>query len=316
MKKHILFLVMSLFSLVFAQIRVGLLNGPSCIPAAWLLENVVSIEGQNLETESFSNAQALAAHLLKEEIDIGFLPPNVAAVCYNNSNGKKGDLICAAITGKGNLSIITKDKNLSNLSQLKGKTVYVAGSGATPEYMFRYLLEKNKIEQDTKERITLDFSIQTPQLAPMIASGKIEYALVPEPFATVALLKDPSVYKAIDLQKEYEDIEGDEQSYPLTVMVVSRKFAKNNTAVLNKFLQLYKQSYEWTIENGLEAGDLCEELDLGLKANIVSSSIPYANYTFVPAAQGKKQLEKLFKIFYEFAPESIGGKLPDKNFYY
>ena len=312
MKKGITALLFTGCSLLFAQIRLGILNGPSCIPSAYLLDNVLSVEGEELETENFASAQTLTAKLLKDEIDIGFLPPNVAAICYNSNGG----VICTAITGTGNLSLITKNSAVKKLSDLNGKTVYVAGAGATPEYMFRYLLKKNKIQQDSKDGVSLDFSIPTQQLAAMLISGKIEYAVVPEPFATVACMKDPEIIKAIDLQTEYEKLEGPNQTYPLTVMVVSKKFAHNKTVTLNKFLQLYEESYEWTMDNGLDAGFLCEQLDLGLKANVVSNSIPYANYTFIPGRDGKKQLEKLFKIFSDNDPKSIGGKLPDKNFYY
>lgn len=313
MKKGITALLFVLCSSLFAQVRLGILNGPSCIPAAYLLENVVSIEGHDLEYENIANANSLVAKLINKEIDIGFLPPNMASIVYNSH---KDFIICTAITGNGNLSLISKDNSIKKLEDLKGKTINVAGSGATPEYMFRYLLSKNKIPQDCKEGVTLDFSIQTQQLAAMLIAGKIDYALVPEPFATVAIMKDSSICKVLDLQNEYKKIEGNNQNYPLTVMVANKKFAEENTVVLNKFLQMYKESFEWTLENGLEAGSLCQDLGLGLQAPIVSNSIPYANYVFIPASESRKQIEKLLKIFLDSDPKSIGGKLPDANFYY
>lgn len=313
MKKVFAALVFIFCSFMFAQIRLGILNGPSCIPAAYLLENLVSVNDQDIEYETLPSAQTLASKILNDEIDIGFLPPNMAAALYNK---QKGTVLCTAITGTGNLSLITKDTAVHSLEDLKGKTVYVAGAAATPEYMTRYLLSKNKIEADTKNGITLDFSVQTQQLAALLIAGKIEYAIVPEPFATVAIMKDSSIVKAVDLQKEYEKVQGKGKTYPLTVMVVSRKFARNNTATMNQFIQFYKESYEWTMDNGLEAGSLCEDLGLGLKAAVVSNSIPYANYTFIPARDGKTALEQLFKIFLSQDAASIGGKLPDSDFYY
>lgn len=307
------FLIFSVCSVLFAQVRVGVLNGPSCIPAAYLLENIVSIEGENLEYETISNATSLAGKILNDEIDIGFLPPNLAAILYNK---KQDSILCTAITGTGNLSLISKNSSVKTFDDLKGKTVYVAGAGATPEYIMRYLLKKNGIAADSKNGITLDFSIQTQQLAAMLISGKIEYAVVPEPFATVAVMKDSSICKVLDLQKEYEKFEGKGQTYPLTVMVVSRKFAESKTAAMNMFFKMYEESLNWTFENGLEAGILCQDLGLGLQAPVVSNSIPYANYVFVPAREGKKQLEKILKIFLDCDEMSVGGRLPDKNFYY
>ena len=309
MKKIIfsLFAGLVLCAGVCAQsLRLGVLNGPSCIPAAYLL---------NEDVEKFAEPTALLPKMLKGEIDVGFLPANVAAKVYNSSNGA---IQCVAITGNGNLSLITTDTSVESLADLKGKTVVVAGQGATPEYMFRYLLGKNGIEADTADGVTLDFSIPTAQIAAQLISGKIEYAVVPEPFATVAQTKSDKVFVAVDLQAEYEKFAGKGKVYPLTVMVVTKDFAKKNAKVLKAFLTDYQASLAKTIENPAEAGKLCEDFGLGLAAAIVAKSVPKANYVYIPASktETKKKVEELLNIFLEFDASSIGGKLPDKGFYY
>ena len=309
MKKIIFSLVAGLVLCtgVCAQnLRLGVLNGPSCIPAAYLL---------NEDVEKFAEPTALLPKMLKGEIDVGFLPANVAAKVYNSSNGA---IQCVAITGNGNLSLITTDTSVKSLDDLKGKTVVVAGQGATPEYMFRYLLGKNGIAADTADGVTLDFSIPTAQIAAQLISGKISYAVVPEPFATVAQTKSDKVFVAVDLQAEYERFEGKGKVYPLTVMVVTKDFAKKNAKVLKAFLSDYQASLAKTLENPAEAGKLCEDFGLGLAAAIVAKSVPKANYVYIPAskADAKKKVEELLNIFLEFDASSIGGKLPDKGFYW
>ena len=201
------------------EIRLGVLNGPSCIPAGYLLNEKEPVKSATVTYEKFAEPTALLPKMLKGEIDIGFLPANVAAKVYNSSNGA---LQVCAITGNGNLSLITTDSSIKQLADLKGKTVAVAGQGATPEYMFRYLLEKNGIAADSADGVTLDFSIPTAQIAAQLISGKIDYAVVPEPFATVAQTKSDKVFVAIDFQAEYEYFEGKGKIYPLTVMVVTK----------------------------------------------------------------------------------------------
>lgn len=318
MKKKILLSIFLGCSLLFAQVRVGILNGPSCVPVANLLENVVSINNESVEYESYASAFILTTALVKKEIDVGFLPPNLAAIYFNGTDNPDDNILCTAITGYGNLALICKDTSVKNLSDLKDKTVYVAGQAATPEYMLRYLLEKNKIKYDTGKSgsVTLDFSIPNNQIAPMFVSGKIDCVLVPEPFATVIKMNYKGTYSLIDIQEEYKKLNPKTPEYPLTVMVVRREFAQNHTETMNKFLEEYKASYEWTMDNALESGKLCEELELGLKAAIVSNSIPYANYTFVTGTQARAQLEQILKIFYEQDPVSVGGKLPEQDFYY
>ena len=296
-----------------AKVSVGILNGPSCIPIVQMMDS----ETENYSFEKYADPQGLLPKLLKNEVQIGFLPLNVAAKVYNSSNKK---IKCIAITGTGNLSLITKNKTIKRLSQLNGKSVSIAGQGATPEYIFRFLLEKNNLSYTTEKKdnnsVLFDFSIPTANLVPALISGKIDYAIVPEPFSTIATIKDKSILVAIDLQQEFEDITKKGNTFPLTVLVATKDFCEKNPAEVQKFLTKYEKSYEWVLKNPAKAGKLCEEHDLGLAAGVVTKSIPRANYTFVNAADGKESCEELLNIFLESEKSSIGGKLPDSGFYF
>ena len=304
------------------QVRVGLLNGPTCIPAAYVMENTKSISATlsdgsnssaNLSFEKFADPQALLPKMIKKEIDIGFMPVNVAAKVYNSGNKS---LLCCAVTGLGNLSLITTNTNIHRFTDLKGKTVYVAGQGATPEYMLRYILDENKINYSKDGDVKLDYSIPTAQLAAQLISGKIQYALVPEPFATIAKIKSDKVIAALDIQKEYLELSGAKEIYPLSVMVVCADFAKENPELLEAFLSEYEKAVHWTIINPADSGKLSEKNELGLAAAIVTKAIPVSNYTYIPAKKAETQIEALLTIFLNCDKASIGGKLPDKDFYY
>lgn len=284
---------------LFAQ-NVGVLNGPSGIPCAFLIEN-----NSEMNFDFFANAQEELAKLIKGEIDIGFLPPNVAAKVYTKNNGK---LLCLGITGNGNIFAISKSE-IKSLADLKGKTVYCAGQGATPEYMTRFLLEKNNVSD-----VTLDFSIPNPQLAPSVISGKAEIAIVPEPFSTVAEIKNPSIKRVIDFQAEFSKIE--KSTYPITVLVANADYVKSNKKEVKTFLKKIENAIDFTVKNPAETGKLVEKHQMGLSAEVVEKSIPNGNYVWISAKKGREQIENLLKIFLENDPESVGGKLPEKGFYY
>lgn len=285
---------------VFAQ-KIGVLNGPSGIPCAYLMEN-----SKKYEFETFASAQAELPKLIKGEIDIGFLPPNAAAKVYNSS---KGAVIALGIAGNGNLFVISKDDSVKSLADLAGKTVACAGQGATPEYMMNFLLAKNGVSG-----VTLDFSTPNPNIAAAVIEGKFDYAVVPEPFATVAEKKSADVKRVLNIQEEFAKIEGGD--FPMTLLVVNAKYAKKHKKQIKNFLKDFEKASEWTVKNPLEAGKLVEAHNLGLKAPIASAAIPNASYTWKPAKSGKADIEKLLKIFMDFAPESVGGKLPAEEFYW
>ena len=311
-RKIFVFLAISLISLkLFAQnsqLRVGLLNGPTCLPAAYLMDN------SDYSFQQFADPQALLPKMIKKEIDVGFMPANVAAKVYNSASKV---IVCTAVVGLGNLKLITTDQNIRNFTDLKGKTVYVAGQGASPEYIFRYLLKENGMTwQGDRADVKMDFSIPTAQLAAQLISGKIAYALLPEPFATIAQMKSDQVKCAIDIQNEYLAVTGEKEIYPLSVMVVRSDFAKENPELLKNFLSEYQSAVNKAVSNPAETGRLCEKHMLGLAADVVENAVPISNYVYEAADLSKKNLEFLLNLFLENDKASIGGKLPDKDFYY
>lgn len=302
------FLSLPLFCAGKNRLSIGLLNGPSSIPSAYLIEN-----NSNYDFQIFSGADLEIPKLLKGEIDLAVLPPNAAAKLWNK-NGQ--NIVMLAVIGEGNIALYTSDSDYKNLESLKGKTVYCAGRGATPEYMFRYILEKNGItvsnEEPSPNTVYLDFSIPNPEIAGALVSGKASYILVPEPFGTVALTKGKSsgVKKVCDLSLEYGP-----ENYPLTVLVANKKSLAEKSEAIKNYLANYEKAVKWTLENPVEAGNLVEKHTLGLTASITAASIPSGAYVFTPAKKARSQMEKLLDIFYKKDPDSVGGKLPGEDFY-
>ena len=310
MKKFACLFFCMYFCLLFCfPQKIGVLKGPSGIPSAYLMENFSA----DAEYEIFSGANFLLPKLIKGEVEIGFLPPNVAVKVYN---ANKGAVIMAAVCGNGMVSLVTKDSSIKTLNDLKGKEIFVAGQGATPDFMFRYILKKNKIKFDgTKNSVRLSYSVPNAELAPSLILDKIQYAVVPEPFATVACEKDKNIFRAIDFQKEFFEFSGIE-NFPMTIIAVNAKFAKSNSEKVKKFLDEYKKASEWTLKNPKESGLLVEKFNLGLNSQIVEKAIPRCAFVFETGSQARSGVEKLLSVFMEFNPDSIGGKLPDGGFYF
>ena len=217
-----------------------------------------------------------------------------------------------AVVGEGMLTIVSTDDTVTDLASLKGKKLTVAGQGATPEYMIRYLAAKEGISlEGGKDGIELDFSIPNAEIAAAIASGKIKNALVPEPFATVACTNAKNCRRAVNIQELWG-----KDNYPMTVVVINAKFASEYPETVQKFLDAYKDSIYWTNKYPTAAGALVEKYTLGLKAMIAAKAIPNANFAFTYAKDAKSKIESLLSIFLEYSPEAIGGKLPDSAFYF
>jgi len=290
-------------------LRVATLSGPSALSMARMVCDPSANVSVPAHFETAGSVDVLLPKLITGDIDIGILPVNVAAKLHAADPGL---LVMGAVTGLGMLSVVTRDSNLTRLADLDGKRLYVAGQGATPEYVLRTLLKKAGITN-----VSLDFSLSTADMAAALASGRISYALLPEPFTTLALERDsgdPPLFRAFllaDLWSEY----GFGENFPMTVCVIRRSVAEKNPGQIASFLESYRESLLWTRENPEAAAKCAQKADLGILAEVAEKAIPHSGYTFIHASEARPLVESLLSVYLEYAPAAIGGKLPDVSFY-
>jgi NitT/TauT family transport system substrate-binding protein len=101
----------------------------------------------------------------------------------------------------------------------------------------------------------------------------------------------------------------------MTALVLDGDWALSHSPGVAALLDALKASIEWVVANPAEAGALVEKHDLGLRAQVVAAAVPRSNYVYIPAAEARPSLESLYRVFLEFAPQSIGS-LPEDDFYY
>jgi NitT/TauT family transport system substrate-binding protein len=304
----ILTLVFTGFSEAQSVLTIYGLKGPSGVGMIQLFEHPPQYPGLTIKVEALAQADLMAARFIAGDAQVGILPPNVAAKIA--STGRRIQI--AAVVGTGMLSLLTSDPAIRRIEDLKGKTVEVAGQGATPDYVFRRILLSKKINPDRD--IRLNFSLAYPEIAQSLIAGRVSTALIPEPFATMAQSGKPDLRQVADIQQEWVNA-GGSGNYPMIALVVDADFADAQSRVLQTILTAVKSSIEWVVAHPTEAGTLVEKHDLGLRASVVRAAIPRSNYVFIPAVEARPALEALYKAFLEFSPVSIGGRLPVDSFY-
>ncbi|MDR2435207.1 MAG: ABC transporter substrate-binding protein [Treponema sp.] len=298
-----------------AKVTIYGLKGPSGVGMIRLFEAPPRAAGFEISVEALAQADLMAAKFISGEAKIGILPPNVAAKIA--SSGKKIQI--AAITGTGMLSLLSADPSVRRIEDLKGKTVEVAGQGATPDYVFRKILLSKGINPDSDLR--LGYALAYPEIAQALIAGRVSLALLPEPFATMARNGNSNIKLVGDIQDEWIRLHGSANNggganYPMTALVVDGAFAAANGGLVKAVLESLEASVKWVTANPAAAGALVEKHDLGLRAPVVAAAIPRSNYVFIPASAARPGIEALFRAFLEFAPASIGEALPKDDFYY
>jgi NitT/TauT family transport system substrate-binding protein len=295
------------------ELSIYSLKGPSGVGMIYMFETPPVIPGFEVKMKVLPASDFMAASLIRGEAKVGILPPNVAAKIASSGV----DIKIAAVTGNGMLSLLSGDPSITNIEALRGKTVSVAGQGAVPEYVFKKILLSRG--STLEKNVRFDFSLAYPEIAASLISGRIKTALLPEPFASMALAgaqENIKLHSVADIQDEWQRIVPGNNNFPMTVLVVSGDFARKNPGAMKIILDSYKASIDFVAANPKEAGLLVEKHDFGLRANVITAAIPKSNYVFLDSLKARPALDALFQVLFELEPASIGGKMPGGDLYY
>lgn len=290
-------------------IRVGAIKGPTGIGMIGLFETPPPLpDGLTPSFEALAGADAAAAKLLSGELDAAVLPVNMAAKLYNAGLPYR----MVALVGNGMVKVLTSEPGLGSVAELRGAELYVAGQGATPDFVLRTVLGHAGL--DSESAVRLNYSLPYPELAASLAAGKVKSAVLPEPFVTVARRANPALREAFSLDAAWKAATGQE-SYPMSVFVVSDALVRERPAGVRALAEAYRGAIRQALADPAAAGALVEKHDFGLQAPIAAAAIPNSAYVFTPAPEARPMVEALLSVFLKAAPVSIGGKLPDAAFY-
>lgn len=286
------------------EIRIAALKGPTGMGMVKLADKqnypnyTVSIE---------ASPDALNPRIISGEVDVAAVPVNLASVLYNKLDG---DISVLAVSTLGVLYVVEAGSEVNSVADLAGKTVYATGQGATPEYILNYLLDKNGVAGS----VEVNYVGEHAALATMLADGSAEIGMLPEPNVTSTLAGNDNLRIALNLTEEWNKVCSTELVQG--VVIARKSFVNEHPEAIEQFLREYEKSSAFVNENIDEAAKLI--VDVGILGNveIAKKAIPNCNISFSKGEAMHKAVEGMLTVLFEANPKSIGGKLPDKDFYY
>lgn len=286
------------------EIRIAALKGPTGMGMVKLADKqnypnyTVSIE---------ASPDALNPRIISGEVDVAAVPVNLASVLYNKLDG---DISVLAVSTLGVLYVVEAGSEVNSVADLAGKTVYATGQGATPEYILNYLLDKNGVAGS----VEVNYVGEHAALATMLADGSAEIGMLPEPNVTSTLAGNDNLRIALNLTEEWNKVCSTELVQG--VVIARKSFVNEHPEAIEQFLREYEKSSAFVNENIDEAAKLI--VDAGILGNveIAKKAIPNCNISFSKGEAMHKAVEDMLAVLFEANPKSIGGKLPDKDFYY
>ena len=292
------------------RVRVGVLRGPTGMGMAYLMDMHENHLTANDYTFTIGGApEEMTAGLISGEFDIAMLPPNLASVLYNRTDGEVKAL---SINTFGSLFILDATGEIASVEDLRGKTINATGQGSVPQYTLEHILRGNGIEPGVD--VDIVYNAEHTELASLMVAGDIKIGLLPQPFVTIVTMQNNDISAALSLTDEWERLRPG-SGFVQGVIVARTEFLEQSTDAVELFLSDYGVSAAFANLNPEEASLLIERFDI-VPAAVARRAIPGSNLVHIYGEEMRLLTEAFLQVLFEANPQSVGGVMPGEDFYF
>lgn len=244
---------------------------------------------------TLSLSQGMRDRDIKEELDIALIPANVASVLYHKT---EGGISVIDINTLGVLYMVSGDESIHTNAGLCA-SLYYEGNGLT--------------DAD----VTLEYKSEATEVAAVLSEHPDAVGLLPQPFVTVASMQNQALNVVMDLNEQWTALQGEDGSRMVTgVTVVRNAFLEENEESLKIFLKDHRESAEAINADVQKGTELAVAAGIIAKEPIAEQAIPKCNITYIDGTEMKQALSGYLSVLFEQDPKSVGGALPEDEFYY
>lgn len=295
-----------------ATVRIGGLKGPTSMGLVFLQEQAEN--GQAKQAYEFTLAVAadeLLPLMIKGELDIALIPANVASVLYGKT---EGGISVLNINTLGVLYMVSGDDSIDSVESLRGRTIYLTGKGTTPDYVLQYLLTANGIPVTES---TLEYRSEATEVAALLAEQPQAIGLLPQPFVTVACTQNEELRVVLDMNEQWNLVQGEGGSSMVTgVTVVRNAFLQEHPEAVATFMTEHAASVRAIQEDPDKGAELVVAAGIIAREPIARKAIPQCNITCLDREDMRQALSGYLQVLYDLDPQAVGGALPEESFYY
>ena len=297
------------------SVTVLALKGPTAMGMVSLMNQADQgeITDENYNFQIVASPDEVTPAIAQGTADIAAVPANLASVLYQKTDGGVQAL---TINTLGVLYLVENGDQIQSISDLKGKTIYASGKGATPEYALNYILKENGLIPG--EDVQIEWKSEHTECVAALAEHEDAIALLPQPFVTTAQSKNDSLRVALDLTEEWDNLQkgnGGNSSLVTGVTVVRTEFAQEHPDIVEDFMERYQESVTFVNDHTEEAAKLIGDYDI-VPEEIAKKALPECNIVYIDGAEMKEKLSGYLEVLEQENPQAVGGALPADEFYY
>lgn len=297
------------------SVNILALKGPTAMGMVSLMNQADQgeVADENYNFQIVASPDEVTPAIAQGTADIAAVPANLASVLYQKTDGSVQVL---TINTLGVLYLVENGDQIQSISDLKGKTIYASGKGATPEYALNYILKENGLTPG--EDVQIEWKSEHTECVAALAEHEDAIALLPQPFVTTAQSKNDSLRVALDLTKEWDNIQkenGGNSSLVTGVTVVRTEFVQEHPEIVEDFMERYQESVTFVNDHAEEAAKMIGNYDI-IPEEIAKKALPECNIVYIDGAEMKEKLSGYLEVLKQENPQAVGGTLPTDEFYY
>ena len=134
------------------------------------------------------------------------------------------------------------------------------------------------------EDVTVVYKTDNSEIAPLLASGEAQVALLPQPFVTSVMGQNETLRVALDMTEEWDKCVTDGSQLTMGCVVARTEFVEENKEAVDRFLEEYAASVEFVNGNVEEAAALSGKFDV-IAEEVAAKAIPECNIVFWEASR-------------------------------
>lgn len=271
-----------------------------------------------VEFVTWTNPDQLRAIALKDDVDFVAMPTNVAANLYNR--GVKLKLMNVSVWGI--LWMISRDSELKQLSDFKGKEIAMPFRADMPDITFQALAKAQGL--DPKKDFNIRYVSNPLDAMQLLITRRVDHALLVEPAISMALRKTqsfpvkliaPELYRSVDLQQEWGRLFKREAEIPQAGMVAMSRVL-DKPELMQRFQAAYAKSLQWCLDNPEKAGEMVAKRIELLTPEAVADSMHNSQFKALSSTEARADLTFFYQLLMDNKPALVGGKQPDDGFFY
>lgn len=285
------------------NISLSVSASPSSLPAFYIQDNFESL---NLDVSIHRSRNMVISRLMQGEIDAALLSTNEAAKLYN----RDVEVQLLGIHNWGLFYLLSTDPDLKNWEDLKGRKIYVPDKGGPLDIIFQELAAKNDIDFKTDLQVERG---KMREVAQLMINNMAETAVIREPFVTQTLLNNSESEIVFDLQQEWQK----EYDFRIaqSALVVRREFAEKNKELISELEENYQSAVKKLKDDHNIAAELGQKY-LEVSPEVTLKAYPSLNLDYQNIAEVKDEVISYFEVLKAYSDQTIGGRLPDEEFYF